>query len=267
MNHAQKIVMAWLVLLLPISTALAEWAPSQADMASLPPYCAVKFNEGKNPEAAASWRASMGGDFSHIHHYCAGLNFLNHARGQFSPKNIGTLEATVREFDYVLTNSSPGFYLRPEILMNRGIALSMMKRNGEAVGNLLKSIELDPKQPRAYATLADLYEKQNNRGKALDTVSDGLRHNPGTKSLQRRYTELGGKLPYPATIHATPIDAQTDNQNGVAASQPMSPVEPAAATPATPSVAAPTDAAPAAETAVKPKIGSPTNPYCRFCPD
>lgn len=265
MTHAQKCVMAWLGLLLPISSVVAEWAPSQADMASLPPYCAVKFNEGKNPEAAATWRASMGGDFIHIHHYCAGLNFLNHARGQFSSKNTGTLEATVREFDYVLTNSSPGFYLRPEILMNRGIALSMMQRNGEAVGNLLKSIELDPKQPRAYATLADLYVKQNNHGKALDTISEGLRHNPGTKSLQRRYTELGGKLPYPAPLTpATPVEAQAEKLNGTAASIPVNPGEPATAAK---EVAVPAAATPAAEASSKPQIGSPKNPYCRFCPD
>jgi hypothetical protein len=261
MTHAHKFVMALLGMLLPISSVLAEWAPSQADMASLPPYCAVKFNEAKDPEATKSWRASMGGDFIHIHHYCAGLNFLNHARGKFSSKDNGTLEAAVREFDYVLTNGSPGFYLRPEILMNRGIALSMMNRNGEAVGNLLKSIELNAKQPRAYATLADLYEKQNNRSKALDTISEGLRHNPDTKSLQHRYTELGGKLPYPAPIQATPFEAQVTKLNEPTASIPDSPADSAAGTPAA--------AAPAAETVppVMPKVGSPTNPYCRFCPD
>lgn len=235
---------AMLCLMQPVSADW--WQPSQAEMGALPAYCAAKFNEGKDPEAASLWRSSMGGDFIHLHHYCAGLNFLNRARGVLASGNNGILESAVREFDYVLNNCSPGFYLRPEIWTNRGIALSMMKRDGEAVSDLLKAIELDPKQPRAYTVLADLYEKLRNRSKALQTVTDGLRHNPGTKSLQHRYTELGGRLPYPAPIEAAPAAAN--------------PAETAAATP-------PGGTSSAAESIAPAKIGSPTNPYCRFCPD
>lgn len=263
MTYSQKFVTTWLAMLLPISSVMAEWAPSQAEMAALPEYCAAKFGEGANPEAAAAWRSTMGGDFIHIHHYCAGLNFMNRARRTFSSKNNGALEAAVREIDYVLTNSSPGFYLRPEMLMNRGIALSMMNRNGEAVGNLLQAIELDPRQPRAYMALADLYDKQKNRGKALETVTEGLRHNPDTKSLQRRYTELGGKLPYPAAIQPASIEAPAAKPGAAAAPVATSPAEPVTGMPAT---VAPV-AVPASEPIASPKIGSPKNPYCRFCPD
>jgi len=138
--------------------------------------------------------------------------------------------------------------------MNRGIAMSMLQKPGEAVGNLRQAIEMNPRLPRAYMTLADLYDQQKNRGKALETVTAGLRHNPDAKSLQRRYTELGGKLPYPVPIE--PAAAAPAKADEVAA--------PAAAEPA---VAAPVAATPAAEPAAAPKIGSPTNPYCRFCPD
>jgi tetratricopeptide (TPR) repeat protein len=242
-------------LLLPIPTVAA--ALSQAELAALPPYCAARLNEGT--EAFKSWRSTMGGDFIHIHHYYNGLNLLNRTRSMFSTKESGMLEAAVREFDYVLTHASPGFYLRPEILMNRGIALSMMKRNGEAVSNLLKAIELDAKQPRAYMALADLYDKLKSRSKALETVTEGLRHNPGTKSLQRRYTELGGKLPYPAAIEQAQAEAQVAKPDDVVATPPTSSSEPSAATPATETP----DAGPIAP----PKIGSQKNPYCRFCPD
>lgn len=260
MTHTEKVVLTLLAMLTPIPSALANWAPTQAEMAALPAYCAAKFDEGRNPEAAKMWRASMGGDFSHIHHYCAGLNFLNRGRGTFGSGRNGVLGAAVREFDYVLSHASPGFYLRAEILMNRGIALSLLKRDGEAVGNLLEAIKLDARQPRAYMTLADLYDKQKNRGKALETVSEGLRQNPGTKSLQRRYTELGGKLPYPAPAEAAPAVAEAAKPPAeTPASDPATqPAEPASA------ASAPT---PAVEPIAQPKIGSPTNPYCRFCPD
>lgn len=261
MTLSQKFVTTWLAMLLPVAPAMAEWAPTQAEMAALPAYCAARFDE--KSDAFTSWKASMGGDFIHVHHYCVGLNLLNRARRTFSPKDNGTLEAAVREIDYVLTNSSPGFYLRPEMLMNRGIALSMMNRNGEAVGNLLKSIELDAKQPRAYLVLSDLYDKQKNSGKALETVTEGLRHNPDAKSLQRRYTELGGKMPYPAAIQPAPVEAAAAKPGVTAAPVATNPAAPTTGTPAT---VAPI-AAPASEPVAPPKIGSPKNPYCRFCPD
>jgi len=228
----------------------AAWKPSPAEMTMLPSYCAARFDE--HSEAFKTWRSSMGPDFMHVHHYCAALNFVNRARGMVSSdqNRQGTLGAALRDFDYTLSHIHPDFYLRPEILMNRGIALSMMNRTGEAVGDLLKSIEANPGQPRAFLALAEIYEKQKNRDKALETVTDGLRHNPGIKSLQRRYTALGGKLPYPAPV-APPSAAEA---------QAAQPDEAAASSGATePSAAEPVE--------TPPKIGSPTNPYCRFCPD
>lgn len=227
----------------------------------LPPYCAARFDE--KSEAFKSWKSSMGQDFIHVHHYCAGLNFVNRARGMVSSDKDrrGTLEAALRNFDYMLAHTAPDFSLRPEILMNRGIALSMMNRTGEAIGELLKSIEADPAQPRAYLTLAEMYEKQKNRAKALETVTEGLRHNPDIKSLQRRYTELGGKLPYPEPIRTAPVAAQADKPGDVPGDAP------AAAAGSTPPVAGGTPATSTGDADAPPKIGSPTNPYCRFCPD
>ncbi|MBW8371327.1 MAG: hypothetical protein K0M66_10190 [Thiobacillus sp.] len=256
MKHSAKYLLILIGMLSQVSSVMA--APSKAGLAALPPYCEARKNAGS--ESFRSWRSSMGGDFNHIHHYCNGLDLLNRARGSYSSKNSEMLSAVVREFDYVLSHASPGFYMRSEILMNRGVALSMMKRNGEAVSNLLKSIELDAKQPRAYMTLADVYDKMKNRGKALETVTDGLRHNPDTKSLQRRYTELGGKLPYPAPIEPVPAEApETKPDEAVVAAPPANPVAPPEDTSAT--------LTPAAQPVEPPKIGSPTNPYCRFCPD
>lgn len=256
MRNFDKVLLSWLVMLLPIASAKAAWEPTQAEMAALPPYCAARFNQGS--DAFKNWQKTMGSDFIHIHHYCVGLKLLNHVRGSSSSKKNETLGAAVREFDYVLTHAAPDFYMRPEILMNRGIALSMMKRDGEAVSNLLQAIELNPKQPRAYLTLADLYGKMKNRTKALETVSEGLRHNPDTRSLQRRYSELGGKLPYPEPIRSA---READTEAATPAD-----VAPAAVTaaPAEPDKAEPAAAPAPGE---QPKIGSPNNPYCRFCPD
>lgn len=257
MSRSAKFVLTLLAILSPIAPATAGWEPSQAELRALPPYCAARFHA--DADTLRTWKASMGPDFIHIHHYCAGLNFMNRARRSFSPGRQDTLVAAVREFDYMLDHVAADFYLRPEILMNRGITLALLKRNGEAVGNLLKAIELDPGQARAYMTLADLYLKQKNRDKALDTVTEGLRHNPGTKSLQRRYTELGGKLPYPAAIEPAAAEARAATPDA----PPVAEAAPAGEPAAQPEASAAAAAAPVGA----PKIGSPTNPYCRFCPD
>jgi tetratricopeptide (TPR) repeat protein len=247
------LALVWVALAPPVA---AEWKPSQADMGALPPYCAARFDE--KSDAFKRWRASMGGDFIHVHHYCAGINFVNRARGIASAKDRqGTLGAALTNFDYMLSHTQPDFYLRPEILMNRGIALSLMNKPGEAVGDLLKAIEADPKLPRVYVTLADMYDKQKNRGKALEVVTQGLRHNPDTRSLQRRYTELGGKLPYPAPLEPASPEVSAAKPEDIPAVAPaQAVVEPAPAA----TVASP-------EPLVQPTIGSPKNPYCRFCPD
>jgi len=126
-----------------VGSAHAEWLPSDSEMALLPPYCAARFNE-KSP-AFSAWKETLGPDFIHIHHYCAGLNFVARAYRQISADGRkGTLGAAIREMDYVLEHAQQGFTLRPDILMNRAIALSMLGRDAEAVGDLQKAIELNP---------------------------------------------------------------------------------------------------------------------------
>lgn len=256
MTLSKAIGLTGLAALFAVPAAQAAWAPTAAEMAALPAYCGARFNEGS--EAFKSWRSTMGGDFIHIHHYCAGLNFLNRSYGMSSARDRqGTLGGAVREFDYVLTHASPDFHLRAEILMNRGLALSLLKKPGEAIVNLNQAIEKNPELPRAWMTLADLYDAQKQRAKALETVTEGLRHNPGTRSLQRRYAELGGKPPYPEPVKPEPAQVATPVET------PAEPVTEPAAT-----AAQPVEMAPAQTTeTLAPKIGSPTNPYCRFCPD
>lgn len=247
MQHRGYAILAFIVAL--TAGPVHAFRPSQAEMATLPPYCAARFEEGS--PAFATWRASMGGDFIHVHHYCAGLNFLNRSYGISSAKDRqGTLGGALRQFDYMLTHVQPGFSLRPEILLHRGITLSLLKRPGEAVANLQQAIDMNPGLARAYQALADLHLKLKDRAKALEVVTAGLRHNPGTTSLQRRYTELGGKLPYPAPLAAAP--AATPAAEPVAAEAPKATEPPAAER-------AETDTSPQ-------KIGVPGNPYCRFCP-
>lgn len=258
MKLSQPLLFLALALIAISSHALEPWVPTDKEMASLPDFCKARFKEG-SPEYKY-WTSALGKDYGHTHHYCAGVNFLNRyykARSKqgksFNLKNART------NFEYMVKHAAPTYSLMPDIHSSLGTVFSLSNQPAQAITHLNKAIELNPRQPRAYNMLADFYSGIKQPAKALEIITEGLRHNPDTKSLQRRYTELGGKLPYPAPIEPTPaVEAEAAKPEEPPTPTPSS-VEPAAS----PTTVPPAPVEPTAE----PQIGSPTNPYCRFCPD
>lgn len=240
--------------------ALEPWVPTDSEMVSLPPFCKVKMKSGQGSADYKLWESTLGPDFLHTHHYCAGINFLNRyyrSRSQQDKHfNLNNAEDNLR---YMVTHAKPTFSLMPDVYLNLGVAYSLSNQTAQAITHFNKAIELNPRQPKAYNALSDYHVKSKQSAKALEIVTAGLRHNPDTKSLQRRYTELGGKLPYPESIEPAPaVEAEAAKPEKPPTPAPSS-VEPAATpTPTT------TEAVKSID---EPKIGSPTNPYCRFCPD
>jgi tetratricopeptide (TPR) repeat protein len=235
------------------ANAAEPWAPSDTEMTSLPPYCKVRFKSGAQSPEYKMWEKTLGKDFLHTHHYCAGVNFINRyyrARSQQDKQfNLRSAQATL---NYMVEKASPSYSLMPDVYLNLGVVYLLTNQTAQAVTHFNKAIELNPRQPKAYNALSDYYAKTKQSAKALEIVTTGLRHNPDIKSLQRRYTDLGGKLPYPEPFEpASAAEVQPVEQK--------EPAEPASS----PASTAPAPVAPIAE----PSIGSPTNPYCRFCPD
>jgi tetratricopeptide (TPR) repeat protein len=237
--------------------AVEPWAPTDAELASLPPLCKVKMKAGAGSPEYKTWEQSMGKDWLHTHHYCAGLNFLNrYYRARSASDKGSNLKNAQGNLQYMVTHAAPTYSLMPDVYLNLGVVYSLSNQPAQAITHFSKAIELNPRQPRAYNAMADYYSSIKQTARALETVSEGLRHNPDTRSLQRRYTELGGKLPYPAPIEPEQVAAPaTPPTEKTAAPVVQAPVEQAVTTPV-----------PAAESS-PPGIGSPKNPYCRFCPD
>lgn len=136
------------------------------------------------------------------------------------------------------------------------------KNYGQAIVEGEKALTLDRDYIPAYLIIADAYAGTNKRDKALETTTEGLQRAPESKPLKRRYTELGGKLPYPEPYVKAAGAAEAAPVETPAAAK----VQPEAA-PAPPSDA-PREGAGQAET--PPIVESPKqpgdNPYCRFCP-
>ena len=226
--------------------ANGQFAPTDAEIQNLPAFCVARLKGG--PEAVI-WRQTLGKDFIHVHHYCNGLNHINRyyraKREQDKRHFLSVAEGNLR---YMVTNAEPTFSLMPDVYLNLGVVYSLTNQTAQAITHFNKAIELNPRQPKAYNALSDYYAKVKQSAKALEIVTTGLRYNPDTKSLRRRYSELGGKLPYPEPIEPAPAaEVQSVKQE--------EPAEPAS----TSSIQV--------EPIAEPAIGSPTNPYCRFCPD
>jgi len=257
-----------------IDSSYADRKPNENELKLLPPYCAARFGESPNSAAAQSWREAFGWDYNHVHHYCMGLNLINRSYAQFRMEDKrGTLGAAVNEIDYTISHTSPGFVLRPELHLNRGVALSLMKEEGQAIVELQKAIQLDPSLAKAYVLLADQYVGLKTPGKALEAVTEGLRHAPGNKALQRRYDELGGKRPYPEPYAKTEPPSPSGPTESATQASPPEARPPEQAGLNAPSTAQPAMADRNAKDATPKSVIPPTpdgagkGQWCRFCPD
>lgn len=252
-----RILFMLLCLVGSISSALAIEAspgPNAAEMASLPPYCQAKFTL---PLAEwGPWRDRIGQNFNDIHHYCFALTAVNRYWGARTKADRGFyLQRALNNFEYMVNALRPDFALGAELYSDRGNLFKLMGRPGEAAKDFRQAMAINPKFVRSYLQLADLQAAGKSKKDALKTVTEGLRHVPDSTALQRRYLELGGKKPFPDPIVAKAAEPQP------AQTEPAAP--PPAAEPATAVERGPESAAP---TTAPPAIGTPKNPYCRFCP-
>jgi tetratricopeptide (TPR) repeat protein len=239
--------------------AFAPPNPVGEELATLPPYCKEKTQQRPDPIVDKIWSDKFGAEnWRHMHHYCYGLNYLvnRYYRAPDPEDRKWMLGEAVSNISYTINAAAPGFFLQPEMHYNRGKALRMLGRAPEAERDWLEAIRLDPTYVAAYIAIADYYAELKQQHKALETVSEGLRYVPASNVLQRRYQELGGKLPYPAA-YEKPAGQSTADEVKAA----MTNTATGNTTPDTRETEMPKPA----ET--KPAIGMPGNPFCRFCPD
>lgn len=254
--------MLWVVAIpaVPAQVRIAEFRPTEAEMHRLPPYCAVRLNGKRDSPQWQAMQSQFGKNFNDMHHYCAGLNFLNNryyqARSR-SDKSL-VLERAEANFNYMRKAALPEFPLRADAYFYHGITLRLMGQPGLAVSDLLQAIEINPGLTKAHLELVSLYRNSKQNSQAMDAVVAGLKRVPDSKALQRHYLELGGKEPFPEPVSAA---VEPPVAEAVAVQTEAEQMTPAVGEQAT----APTHA-PAEATEAKPEIGAPGNPYCRFCP-
>lgn len=200
-------------------------------------------------------------------HECDCIRFLNRAYATINDKaahkyNLGE---AIGGCQYNLTHS-PGHAWNAIAHLQIGLARQLQGQQGQAITSFNQALQLNPKLAQAYSEMANVYLKLNNKKQALDVVTEGLRWLPDSRTLQRKYKRLGGTLPYP-----TPYKNEMAPERATGSPPDGAGAQPAAA----PLLKRETATDPAQPTAggdsgaplISDPIGSPTNPWCRFCPD
>ncbi|MDC8772826.1 nuclear transport factor 2 family protein [Roseateles albus] len=157
----------------------------------------------------------------------------------------------------------------PRLRLQRGIALSMLNRQGEAIGVFQKLIESHPELPGPYNNLAVLYGNQGDYEKARQALELAIRTNPtyatAFQNLGDVYARLAGQaykkalaldksdgsLPLKLAVVQNVFEASVDPRASKAAASPAPAPAPTPA-PAPASAATLVAAAPVAPPAVAP---------------
>lgn len=227
---------------------------------AVPPYAATPAEQAMCQARVYSRLGPRDQNNMHMHHYCDGLRFLDRAYASMRDKDDMryNLQRSIGNFDYVLSHTPEDYSMRGEVHVGKARALKLLGKRGEAVSEYHKALRYSLESPDVYVALADHYKETGDKQKALELVTEGLKHNPNAKALKRRYSELGGKLPYPEPIQK--VEAETAKPETKAVENQPKPEAPVTVAPTEP-------ASVSVDSTTEPKIGSPKNPYCRFCPD
>ncbi|CAH1202348.1 Tetratricopeptide repeat-containing protein [Candidatus Nitrotoga sp. BS] len=235
--------------------AVLPYKATAAEISILPRICQAKLNF--NPATDRQYPGKVGPDWQHFHHYCYALVFFNRYKGSFSNKSDQQFyfQSAIGEFEYIFEHSSPTFWMRPEMHVQKGKLFAAVKRNFEAESEFQQALQINPNYVQAYVALSYFYKNTGQKSKYITALEQALQLAPNSKSMQRRYKQVTGKTftPPPPTVERAAQDAPT----------PMPVVQAAETSEVNLPTTQPVSASP--PVVVPEKIGTPTNPYCRFC--
>ncbi|MFY7867802.1 tetratricopeptide repeat protein [Roseateles sp.] len=143
----------------------------------------------------------------------------------------------------------------PRLRLQRGIALSLLNRQAEAIGVFQKLTETHPELPGPYNNLAVLYGNQGDYEKARQALELAIRTNPtyatAFQNLGDVYARLAGQA-YKKALALDKSDAALPLKLAVVQNVFESSVDPRASKVATPATPAAAPTAPAAKPAPSP---------------
>jgi tetratricopeptide (TPR) repeat protein len=141
------------------------------------------------------WKAKMGHDYMHLHHYCWSLMLLARAsRSKDARVRNANYKAAISNFDYVISNVSREFPLKPEVYLRKGMTLRLVGDDSGASREFTNAIANKPDYTPAYAALVDLQLDLGNTQDAEKVLDAGLSQVPGSKILAEKKLEMQRRL-------------------------------------------------------------------------
>lgn len=189
--------------------AVLPYGIKDDEIPALPPVCvAMMTGNGK-----ATFKDQFGAQaFGSMHHYCAGVNFVNRARKY--PKDRGFYFVNAKdEYQYVARAIEKNHWFRPQLHFELAQVLIQMRERAEAQALLVQALTVNAGYEPAYIALAALQWDAQMRDMALQTAGEGLRHIPNSKALQKAYLDYGGKMPFPEPVAQSPSPIPTAPEN------------------------------------------------------
>lgn len=232
------------------AAAVLPHGMTDAELAALPSFCMAKMKGGDQAPHVARFGAK---NWLHMHHYCGALKFVNRARA-YSKDRGYYLNNAKGEYRYVIRATAPDFWFRPQIYLEMARVHMQLRETAEAQSQLHAAIAFNRGFEPAYMTLIELQVGMGMRSAALETASEGLKHLPESKRLQKAFLDNGGKEPFPeAVVKASPPASPAPTPSAAAAQAAASDSK-SSATEASPAESQQLSVDPAAERG------------CRFCP-
>jgi tetratricopeptide (TPR) repeat protein len=159
------------------------------ELALLPPYCKnIQGFPGYDGPEGDRWRAILGEDFQHFHHYCRGLRDVHFARTAVvtAQQRKFLWERSLNEYEYMIRNSKPTMVLMPEIYLRMGESFVELRRLGEAQLAFEASRKLKPDYWPAYTAWIDQLLLLKQFGAARELAEEGLKQLPDSPELRSR---------------------------------------------------------------------------------
>lgn len=252
MKLPNRLLGALLVAYPLLAHALLPYAPTDAEVAQLPKFCAFKLGR-PGPNSESQFGRS---NWVHMHHYCHGLKSALRARTH--PKDrVGYLRQAKGEYEYVFGHTEPGFWFRPQMYVEVARIHLQLKERPQAQSRLSEAIRLNPRYEAAYLALLDLLGEDGARSAALEVATQGLRYLPASEALKKVYLDNGGSRPFPEPI-------QTGSTTTPAPEPAATPEATSDSPPASVDQAATAGAAQEGEAAAR--VDGAAGSACRFCP-
>lgn len=247
---------------------------TREELRMMPPYCSAIYGRfvGEPKPENHPLRNTIPNCPS-VHHYCDALKFVVRTNGAWNNPRDAQYYFKLADSGFASVieewrRTSPDCTLYPEAHTNLGNHLLNgskygFNRIGDVLTNFEAAILKNNNYVPAYIGLADAYLKYKEKDKAMKVLERGLQKNTESKQLARKYKALGGEpesfiasLPVPIAKQENAVPAQTTGSSAVGKN-------------ISPDSTAPKET----ETTQKHKeiqapqnIGSPANPWCRFCP-